>query len=100
MKAEDIPDDLLFDGYDSQIAQVARILARHRSNWMEILLAALSVGGTLCVHELPTEGDLYTMTVRGEAHVLGPDGCDAEMTRVQYGPRPAEVEITERRAAG
>ncbi len=89
MKREDIPDDQLFDGYGGQIAQVARTLARRRSDWLESLLKALPVGKILCVHELPTGGDLYTMTVREEAHVLRPDGCDAGMTRVQYGPKPA-----------
>ena len=92
MKREDIPDDQLFDGYGGQIAQVARTLVQRRSDWLERLLEVLPVGGVLCVHELPIGfDDLHAVASRAEAHVLGLDGCDAEMAKVQYGPKPVEL---------
>jgi hypothetical protein len=89
VKAEDLDDDQLFDR-DAPITSYVQTVVQRHNAWLETLLRALPVGGTLCVHDLPVEfGDPYTATTRYEAHVLGPDGCDAGMGRTQYGPKPA-----------
>ncbi len=78
--------------HGAQFNCTVRDMVRRRNDWLAAQRAARPAGATLCVHDLPSGGDLDTVTIRAEAHVLGPDGCDATVRRTQYGPVTAEIQ--------